>query len=81
MKWLAAARTIVERKTAYHVDPQTGALCPPSRPRRVLLDLFTASMLVNVAGALSPTNREKFTALPILRAVDIGWAVLKKAEA
>lgn len=46
---------------------------------KVYVDLFTASMLVQVYDALNETNRAKFIGLPWTRMVDIGWKACKDA--
>ncbi len=43
------------------------------RMEGLLVDLFTASMLVQVYDALNETNREKFVKLSLRRMVDVGW--------
>jgi hypothetical protein len=61
-------RDIVTSKSAARVDG-------------LLVDLFTASAMVQVHDALSPPNQAKFAALPLRRMVDVGWKVIKNAEA
>lgn len=52
-----------------------------AEPEGVLLDLFTASMLVQVYDALTiKENKEKFAAMPLLRAVQIGWQLVEKTK-
>jgi hypothetical protein len=41
-----------------------------------LLDITTAHMLITVYEALNEVNREKFAALPLLRAVSVGWKLV-----
>jgi hypothetical protein len=52
----------------------------PTAPTGVVLDTFTASMLVQVYDGLSEANRQKFGAMDVLRAVDIGWKTIRKAS-
>lgn len=47
-------------------------------PTGMLLDAFTASMLVQIHDALNDENRERFAALSLLRAVDVGWKLASK---
>ena len=47
--------------------------CSAARTEGVLIDLFTASMLVQIHDKLSPEHQAKFLAMPIRRMVDIGW--------
>lgn len=56
-------RWIVENKTA-------------ARTEGVLMDLFTASMLVQVHDALGETNRAMFVRMPIHRMVSVGWKLV-----
>jgi 2-C-methyl-D-erythritol 4-phosphate cytidylyltransferase len=48
--------------------------------RKLYVDLFTASMLVQVYDALNEENRARFIGLPFLRMVDIGWKLTRAAE-
>lgn len=57
-------RHIVEHKSAARIEG-------------LLMDLFTASMLVQVYDALSETNRTKFLALPLRKMVSVGWSCVK----
>lgn len=41
------------------------------------VDLFTASMLVQIYDALNEANREKFVALEWPRMIDVGWKLAK----
>jgi hypothetical protein len=60
-------RWIVHHKTA-------------AKTEGVMVDLFTASMLVQVYDNLSEENRAKFIALPITRMASVGWEVLKRVQ-
>ena len=62
MDWIDLARKVVEEKQAQYDDSLS-----------VLLDLTTASMLVEVHDALNEKNREKFASFTLLKAVEIGW--------
>lgn len=42
-----------------------------------LVDAFTASMLVQVYGALKPENQERFETLPLMALVEFGWKQVK----
>ena len=65
-----------------HEDGCECKLCELFREAQpgILLDGFTASMLVQVFDALNETNRAKFGGLSLLRAVDVGWKVTSKAK-
>ena len=65
--WLTAARRIV--------DTQTGDLVDGT-----LLDLFSASVLVQVHDALSEPNRAKFTAMPLAKAHRIAFQLANRSE-
>lgn len=78
MRWLATARRIVERHQYEAVDPITGVPVPEDTDGAVLLDATTASMLCTIADALKPANSEKFQALPLMRAVDMGWKLVQR---
>lgn len=81
MSWLAAARTVKEQHQARRVDVRTGYLVPDGRKRRggvVLLDAVTAGMLVAVWTQLNERNRAMFVAMPILKAVDVGWRLVNR---
>ena len=43
----------------------------------LLMDVQTANLLVQVADALSPTNRAKFLVMDLGRMVDVAWKVVK----
>lgn len=45
--------------------------------RKLYVDLFTASMLVQVHNALNEENRARFIGLPFLRMVDVGWKLTR----
>ncbi len=49
-----------------------------SRIEGLLVDSFTASMLVVIHDALRPDLQEKFCAFPLRQMVDIGWKLYKK---
>ncbi|MFI5296634.1 MAG: DUF3560 domain-containing protein [Polyangiales bacterium] len=62
----AALRTIVSEKQCARIDG-------------VLVDLTTASMLVQILDRLSsPENRTKFLALPMARMASVGWQLCSK---
>lgn len=63
---IAAIRRIVERKQYAKVDG-------------VMVDLFSASAIVQVFDAISEANRAKFTALPVAKMADVAFKVIKKA--
>jgi len=68
--WLSVARQVVETKQ--HVSPPV--------PDGMLLDLFTASALVQVYDALNETNAAKFAEMPLERAADFAWRLIEKAS-
>jgi hypothetical protein len=51
-----------------------------ARVEGLMLDGFTASMLVQVHDKLNEENRAKFLSLPLRKMVDVGWGVVKRAQ-
>jgi hypothetical protein len=74
--WLDTARRIVDQHQHEHVDVTTGQPDPTVGP--VLLDAFTASLMVQVHDALSPENAAKFAAMPLMKAHTITMKILEK---
>lgn len=54
---------------------------PRSQGDAMLLDHFTASMLVQIYDALGPEQKAKFAAMPLDKAVDVGWKLVNKTRA
>lgn len=54
---------------------------PRYRGNGVLLDGFTASMLVQIHDALNEKNRAVFDGLPITKAVTVGWKLASPDKA
>lgn len=52
----------------------------PTETSGMVLDTFTASMLVQIYDAVNDENREKLGAMSLERAVDIGWKLVKRAS-
>ena len=76
MSWINAARKVYsEHQYAYVKDD--GAKCKKSAEGAILLDAFTASMLVKVYDKLNETNQAKFAQMGLRQAVEIGWKVIK----
>lgn len=48
-----------------------------SRTDCIILDAFTASMLVTIYDSLSPIHQQKFDGMSIIEAVDVGWRCVK----
>jgi len=63
MNWLELARKVVKESQAYECDG-------------MLLDLTTASMLVQVHDALNEKNQQMFAGFSLERAVRIGWKLV-----
>lgn len=61
---IAALRAIVHSGSARRIDGY-------------IVDVFTASMLVQVFEALSPASREKFGKPELMRLVEFGWSHVK----
>jgi hypothetical protein len=80
VSWIDSAREIVKRRTACRIDCETGHLVPNGRNRRgkvVLLDMFSASIMVQIHDALNPENQARFANLHVLRAHDIALKLAK----
>lgn len=70
---LALLREMVQNGTAQTLkyDNMDGAL---------ILDIFTASYLVQVADRLNEQNKAKFLSMDLGRMVDVMWKVVGKAK-
>jgi len=81
--WIEAARYVVNNKQAVTVDIATNKITNkrPSgkskKPGQVILDLFTANMLVNIYDAINDKNKKMFGELNIIKAVNVGWKLVK----
>lgn len=67
-EWLPAAREVVETQTAAKVDG-------------VLLDLFSASTMVQVHDGLGEANAAKFAAMPLPAAHEIAFKIADRLSA
>ena len=66
--WVEQARTVVSEHQHATVDG-------------VLLDATSANMLLTVHDALSPDKAAQFAAMPLAKAVEIGWKLVNKTSA
>jgi len=78
--WVPAARWIVEHRTARRLDPKTGQLVPKSKRGGVMLDLFSASAMLQVFDNLSEKNKAKFAAMPLPVAHHVAFSVMGAAK-
>ena len=76
--WLEAARIVLKKHQMVYINPKTGKTSEEKKLGFMVLDAVTANMLVTIADALSKEANEKFTSMPLLQAVDIGWKLIKK---
>lgn len=77
--WLQIAKNVVKTKQYIYIDPKTNKTAKNTKNGYILLDLQTANMLSQIADALKKSvNKEKFTNLNILNAVDLGWKLISK---
>lgn len=53
------------------------AKVPDTDGKKVSVDSFTASMLVQIHDKLNPTNQEMFVNLPLMSMVNLGWRLCK----
>lgn len=76
--WLDAARKVVKEHQFVYIDPKTNDISDKKKKGYIALDAVTSNMLVQIADALKDVNKEKFTNMPLLQAVDIGWKLVKR---
>ena len=69
-EWLSSARQVVETQT-YMPGPALDGL---------LLDMFTASALVQVHDALNEANAAKFAAMPLEKAAPFAFRLIEKVS-
>ena len=75
--WLEIAKKVVKEKQMVYINPKTLKTSEDKKRGFMVLDAMTANMLVTIADALSSINKEKFTKLPLLQAVNLGWKLIK----
>jgi hypothetical protein len=68
-----------EGANGVRLDPMTDEPVPP--PDGVLIDIQTANAIVAVYDALSPENREKFTAMSLEKAATVAWKLVAPRSA
>jgi hypothetical protein len=78
--WIKAARWIVEHRQCRRVIPETGELVPEEKRGGMLLDLFSASTMVHVYGALNDANQARLNAMDLRAAHHIVFQVLKQRK-
>jgi hypothetical protein len=78
--WIEAARWIVGHRQCRRVIPETGELVPEEKRGGMLLDLFSASTMVQVYDALNEANQAKLNALDLRVAHHIVFQVLKQRK-
>lgn len=76
MSWLDSARRIVERHQYEVLDPETGD--PVPEDEGIMLDAFSASIMVQIHDGLSEENRAKYAAMPLPRAHNVAMNILAK---
>jgi len=77
--WLDAARKVVKEHQFVYINPKNNDISDKKKKGYIALDAVTASMLTQIADALKDVkNKEHFTSMPLLQAVDIGWKLVKK---
>lgn len=91
MTWVAAARQVVATSSYTVVHPVTGEQVPfhhgpddmpvPDGDEGMLLDLFTAGVLVTIHDALSPTSAAKFAGMTVPRAAEIAFTLASRFAA
>ena len=92
MSWLDSARRIVEQHQYEVLDPETGDPVPTEwveseeggdtlaavDGKGILLDAFSASIMVQIHDGLSEENRAKYAAMPLPRAHNVAMNILAK---
>ena len=76
MSWINAARKVYSEHQYAYVNDK-GEECKKKDEGAMMLDSFTASMLVKVYDKLSEANQTKFAQMGLRQAVEIGWKVIK----
>jgi hypothetical protein len=75
--WLDAARKVVKNHQMLYVN-KNGKVSEDKKSGYMMLDATTANMLVTIADALKKETSEQFTSMPLDKAVNIGWKLIKK---
>jgi hypothetical protein len=78
--WIEAARWIVEHRQCRRVIPETGELVSEENRGGMLLDLFSASTMVQVYDALSAANQARLNGMDLRVAHHIVFQVLKQGK-
>jgi hypothetical protein len=76
MSWINAARKVYNRHQYAYVNDK-GEECKEKDEGAMMLDAFTASMLVKIYDNLGEANQAKFAQMDLRQAVKIGWKVIK----
>jgi len=82
-QWIDAARNVVKNKQYVYINVKTNEFSNDDEYKKkkgwVLLDLFTASAMVQIYDALKDkANKEKYGNMNIAQAVDITWKLVGK---
>jgi hypothetical protein len=75
--WIDAVRWIVEDKQCRRIIPETGELVPEDKSGGMLVDLFSASVMVQVFDALNDRNKARLNAMDLRLAHRIVFRVIK----
>jgi hypothetical protein len=75
--WIDAARWIVEHKQCRRIIPETGELVPEDKCGGTMLDLFSASAMIQVYDALNEANQAKLNAMDLRLAHHIAFQIAK----
>ena len=76
--WLEVARDVLDKKQYVYINPKNNAMSDDKKKGFIILDLQTANMLVTIADALKDVNKQKFTSMPLIQSVNLGWKLLGK---
>jgi hypothetical protein len=78
-----AADELTERRAKKPVIDQMRQIVKEKTARKIqgkMVDLWTASHVVQVYDALNPENQKKLESLPLLKMVDMVWKLVKKVS-
>lgn len=79
MTWIEIAKKVNNEGQALFVDSENKGHINKIKDC-VLLDAYTATMLVQLHEALKEENKTKFEQLPLGAAVELGWKIMLTKE-
>lgn len=76
--WLDIAKEVVKEGQMTYINLKTLKTSEEKKKGMVILDATTAAMLVNIADNLTGEVKKKFTSLPLDKAINVGWQIMRK---